>query len=394
MLALLLEAAEASPEIEASLAYRRSQAYDDGLRRRLPAGVPRQLRGVRLPDPESLWSPLDGAARKLTKAAAYALLLRQFFQAYDVARLAAVFTSTKPDIVHINNGGFPGAASGNAAAVAARLAGVRHIVYVVNNLAADYGSPLRWADYPLDRLVARCVSHFVTGSRAAAERLTRLLHLPPGHVVSMPHGIQRRETDEPVEAVRARLGQADSRVVLLVPAQLERRKGHRHLVNALQELHAGGRLDGVGVLFAGDGPEEDALRNQVERLGLSSRVRFVPREPNWWNFYLAADVVVLPSISHEDLPNVVAEAMAMGKPVIGSRLAGIPEQIVDGVTGVLVSPGNEHELAEAIATLAENRELRERLGAAGLERYEAYFTPAAACDRYFSLYRDLLDAAR
>lgn len=388
MLALLLRAAAESSEIEPVFTYRQSGAYEAGIAAHLPREI--DARGVRLPDPEAVWSPLQGRRRKLAKTAAYGLLARQALQVYDVGRLSRLFRAEQPDIVHINNGGFPGAASCNAAAVAARLAGVRAVVYVVNNIAAPYHSPLRWADYPLDRLVRRCVSRFVTGSQAAAGALTRVLGTRPGQVIAIPHGIGRRSPDESREQVRGRLGQAGANTVLLVPAQLEKRKGHRHLLNALASLETDGRLDGVGVLFAGDGPEEMALRDHANSLGLSGRVRFVPREPNWWNFYAAADVVVLPSISHEDFPNVVIEAMAMAKPVIGSRVAGIPEQIVEGLTGLLVPPADEQQLAEAIAKLIEGRELRERLGTAGRDRYEELFTPATASARYFSLYRELL----
>jgi glycosyltransferase involved in cell wall biosynthesis len=392
MLALLLDAAEAADEFDTSLTYRWSAEYEEGLRRHVSPRLSTQP--LRLPEPESLWKPLRGGARKIAKGSAYILLARQIFQSYDVARLAAIFAADKPDIVHINNGGFPAAASPNAAAVAARLARVPHVVYVANNIAVGYASPLRWPDYPLDRLVARCVSRFVTGSRAAADALSRVLRLEPGRAIAIPHGIPRRPTDKTAQEMRKRLGQEQGRTLLLVPAQLERRKGHRHLLNALHLLASNGRLDGIGTLFVGDGPEEGVLRAQVRSLGLDDHVCFVPRDSNWWNFYVASDIVVLPSIGQEDFPNVVVEAMAAARPVIGTRVAGIPEQVVDGITGIVVEPGDEPALAEAVALLVEDGERRRSFGSAGLRRYEELFTPAIAVARYRSLYRELLGDSR
>jgi glycosyltransferase involved in cell wall biosynthesis len=390
MLLVLMRAA-ADSDADVRFTYRASAAYEAELRGKIPAGVVRY--GLRLPDPESVWSGLSGRLRRVVKALAYALLLRQLFQVWDVARLYVLFRADRPDVVHINNGGFPGAASCNAAAVAASLARVPVIVYVVNNIAAGYSSPLRWADYPFDRFVATSVTMFVSGSRTAAEALRRILGLESDRVAALPNGIAPRAPDEAPEETRKRLGLAPDSRVVLIPAQLERRKGHRHLLNAFRLLHDRGELENVRLLIAGAGPEDAALHHIVDELGLARYVRFVPPEANWWNLYVPADVVVLPSVSNEDFPNVVLEAMAMSKPVLASRLAGIPEQVIDGVTGLLVEPGDETALAEALAELLRDPAKRRELGAAGKARFRSMFTPAAAVERYASLYAALCGEA-
>jgi glycosyltransferase involved in cell wall biosynthesis len=86
----------------------------------------------------------------------------------------------------------------------------------------------------------------------------------------------------------------------------------------------------------------------------------------------SADVLVAPSVptkggKREGIPVVLMEAMASGLPVVASHLSGIPELVADGVSGLLVPPGDATALADALATLAGDRDLRRRLGAAGRE---------------------------
>jgi glycosyltransferase involved in cell wall biosynthesis len=82
---------------------------------------------------------------------------------------------------------------------------------------------------------------------------------------------------------------------------------------------------------------------------------------------------VTPSIWPEPSPTVIMEAMAMGHPVIGSRIGGIPEQIVDGETGYLVTPGDSEELRQALERLLTDLESRERMGLAAKEQVKKFF---------------------
>jgi glycosyltransferase involved in cell wall biosynthesis len=104
----------------------------------------------------------------------------------------------------------------------------------------------------------------------------------------------------------------------------------------------------------------------------------------------AADVLVAPSVptsggKREGIPVVLMEAMATGLPVVASRLSGIPELVTDGVSGLLVPPGDDAALADALASLAADPELRARLGAAGretvLREFDVDRNAAALADR-------------
>lgn len=176
---------------------------------------------------------------------------------------------------------------------------------------------------------------------------------------------------------------------MLVVANLERRKGHAHLLGALAHLKATRFSPLPWLAIEGTGPEESALREAAFARDLSGDVAFLGHEARVFDLMNAADVLVLPSIANEDLPNVVLEAAYLGKPMVASRIAGTPEQIVDGETGLLVEPGDEPGLARAIASLAGSAELRERMGAAARRRFEECYTAERAVFAYRELYSEV-----
>ena len=139
-------------------------------------------------------------------------------------------------------------------------------------------------------------------------------------------------------------------------------------------------------LIDGEGPERKSLEEQITSLGLSSRVRLMGSSSCIFHLMNRCDLFIHPSISNEDLPNVISEAMALGKPVIGSRLAGIPEQIEDGVTGLLFEPGADEQLASKIALLIRDEKLREAFGLSSVAKYQREFLPGVALESYKRLY--------
>ena len=145
------------------------------------------------------------------------------------------------------------------------------------------------------------------------------------------------------------------------------------------------------ILIEGSGPLHTALLDFVAINNLSSWVKFVGDEANVVDFMSALDVFILPSVQDEDLPNVISEAMALGKPVIASRLAGIPEQVLDGATGLLTEPRNVEHLAIAILKLIDNVEMRSSMGSAALARFNTHFTSPIALNNYNNLYGKLIE---
>jgi len=143
----------------------------------------------------------------------------------------------------------------------------------------------------------------------------------------------------------------------------EERKAQSLLLDAVIQLRS--RLPHVHLMLVGDGPDEGMLKSRVEQEGLSGNVTFFPftSEPEY--AFEVIDITVLSSVRKEGLPNVLLESMAMRTPVVSTRLAGTPEVVQEGETGLLVEPGDVDALANAIERLWSDRDAYDRMAAGG-----------------------------
>jgi glycosyltransferase involved in cell wall biosynthesis len=155
-------------------------------------------------------------------------------------------------------------------------------------------------------------------------------------------------------------------------------KGFDHLIDACGELTRRG-LDFTCEII-GDGPLRDYLQEKIDRLKLSPRVKLLGSlsQGTVMEKLRAADIFALASVTDREgasdvFPTVIIEAMATARPVVSTRLAGIPELVVHGETGLLLAPGDASALAQALGQLIRHSELRWRYGDAGRARIEQHF---------------------
>jgi glycosyltransferase involved in cell wall biosynthesis len=160
----------------------------------------------------------------------------------------------------------------------------------------------------------------------------------------------------------------------------EERKGQVVLLEAIARVRE--RLPNVHLMLVGDGPDEAMLKQKVVDMDLGTNVTFFPftREPVY--IYEVLDAVVLSSLNKEGLPNVLLESLAMGVPVVSSRMAGVPECVIEGETGVMVPPGDADALADAIAGVSADPAIRRRMGQAGRRLMEEKFDKNRQFDRF------------
>lgn len=173
-------------------------------------------------------------------------------------------------------------------------------------------------------------------------------------------------------------GERPRPVRLLVVASLQPQKGHRFLVEACRILRDRGHE--VSATFVGEGPERPDLERRIREAGLERAVTLAGAQPSAAvaAAIAGADIVVQPSVvlesgKTEGIPVALMEAMAAERPVVASRLSGIPELVIDGETGVLVEPGVPDQLATAVERLSGDPALAARLAAAGRARVLSAF---------------------
>jgi glycosyltransferase involved in cell wall biosynthesis len=202
-------------------------------------------------------------------------------------------------------------------------------------------------------------SHIVVPSRYLAEFVVGW-GVREGTVTVVPNPAPDVEAVEPREALRARLGLSGPTFVFA--GRFVRQKNLPLVVDALRHVESG------SLVLVGEGPEEAAVREAVERNELGSRVSIrgpVDRRAalDWTR---AADAAVLPS-DWENFPHAAVEALAVGTPVIATSVGGVPEIVDSGVNGILVQPGDTAAFGAAMNALVREAGLADRLRAATAE---------------------------
>lgn len=179
--------------------------------------------------------------------------------------------------------------------------------------------------------------------------------------------------------------------VILSVARLVEKKGLEDLITAADILGRRGRAFKVEII--GSGPLRNSLKGQVQRLGLTDRVRLTGAQAHdvVCLAYRRASVFVLPCVvaangDRDGIPNVLLEAMASGVPVVSTPVSGIPEVIESGVNGLLVAPRDARSLADAIERLLASRELSEGLACAARKKLESSFSLEASADQLLDVF--------
>jgi glycosyltransferase involved in cell wall biosynthesis len=234
-----------------------------------------------------------------------------------------------------------------------------------------------------EKLVASAWTATCTAANAAH---LRSLGGAESRVDLVYHGIDTSRFPAPAAPTGGRDGRdAGAAVTILSVGRAVDKKGFDDLLDALARLPADRHWRFVHI---GGGPLLPALARKAEALGIEPRVRWLGARAHAdvLDAYRAADVFVLPSRISADgdrdgLPNVLLEAQSQRIPCISTRVSGIPELIVDGVTGLLVEPRTPSALADALARLIADPGLRRRLGDAGFERTTTHFSLHAGADR-------------
>ena len=237
-------------------------------------------------------------------------------------------------------------------------------------------------DYPAGLLLAEkiaaarfvaCVSYF---GRAQAERLVDPHEWPKLQIVRCGLELDRLPAVGEPSA-------GEVRVIFV--GRLSPEKGVTGLLDAMSTMQSDAR---PRLTLVGDGPLRPGLERQARELGLDAKVDFLGRlsEPETLAQIARSDILILPSFM-EGLPIVLMEALALGVPVIASRVAGIPELVTDGATGLLFTPSNWDELATALGRLVGDDALRSRLGKAGPTRIADEFDVRKSAVRLRDLFQ-------
>ncbi len=289
-------------------------------------------------------------------------------------QLLRIIGDERPAIVHTHT-----SKAGFIGRLAARIARAPAVIHQPHgHVFYGYWGPRRTAFYAaLERRAAAWCDRIITlTDRGIEEHLARGIGRR-AQFVTVPSGVptERLRAAAPPRAIaRGRLGLPPDAFVVGALGRFVPIKGFDLLVEALPALVAG--VAPARLLLIGDGPERAALEARAGALGVAERLHITGAVTDVAPCLAAADVVAAPS-RNEGMGRALVEAMALGIPVVGAAVGGIPAVIVDGECGRLVPPGDPAALARALVDLGLDAALRVKLGEAAVRRAEAFSTAAA-----------------
>lgn len=265
------------------------------------------------------------------------------------------------------------------AGVAGRLSRDKPVIVRTRHLALPLTSRVTYSILP----------HKVVTVSESVKRYLISEGISPEKVVSIPTGIDINKFN-PVMIkgnLREELGLEANIPIAGTVAIMRKKKGHHVLLDAIPLILK--EIPDSFFVFAGDGPQKNNIANKIKDMGLNNKVFMLGLRRDVPHILKSIDVFVLPTLQ-EALGTSFLEAMAMGKPVIGSEVDGVGEVIKDGVNGYLVEPNNPVALADAIIEIFKDREKAKAMGIKGEKIVKLTYTVERMCENMNALYASLL----
>lgn len=269
-----------------------------------------------------------------------------------------------------------------AAGVMARLVSPVPVVYTEHNLAHSYRWPMRLANFSTywrNRAV-------IAVSKAVASSLRGY---PGPQPLIIPNGVSVSAASHDPAVVRTELAIGAQQPLVVHVGNIRPHKGHATLVAAAEHLWKT-RPDAVIVSIGGEKNPGDlvSLQKETRARGLDN-LRFLGRRDDALAFISAADVFVNPA-DVEGLPVAVLEAMALGTPVVATRVGGVPSVVLDGETGLLCPAGDPGELAARVVTLLSDPQRASRLAEAARQLVERDYSLGSMVSQVEGVYDEVL----
>ena len=315
----------------------------------------------------SLWPAAEASGAELVRLAALRRAIRPGRDLQALGDLRKLYQRWRPDVVHTHS-----SKAGILGRVAAKQARVPVVVHTIHGMSFNrtQPGPTRLVYQALERHVARHTRAIVTVADAMIEQSVAARIAPRERFVTVRSGMEtERFGPDPVqrEHSRAAWGAGPGEVVVGTIARLFQHKGYEAIIAALPAVLA--RVPRVRLVWIGDGKHRPRYEQQLEQLGVRARVHLTGLlPPEQIPAQLAGLDVLVHASRWEGLPRAVVQALLCEVPAVSYDNDGAPEVVIPGETGVLVPYGDTPKLADGIVMLAEDAELRERLGRAGRQR--------------------------
>lgn len=295
-------------------------------------------------------------------------------------RLVHFFRQHKIDVVNTHS-----SRDAWLAGVAAKIA---RVPFIIRSRHIEVEYPNRF----LGRVAFELIPDYVLAtSRKIVHRLVSEVGIDPQRIECWPTGVDiERFSPRPSGAVQRELGLPSETPLVGMISVLRSWKGHFDFIEAARLILA--KQPHLHFIIAGEGPGREEIRKRIAAGGLGDRVHLLGYRSDVPEVLASLAVLVLPSTAHEGVPQIILQAQAMKRPVVGTQIGGIPEVIQHGETGFIVPPRNPVALAGAIEQIMENPAVAESMAARAYERIQSHHSLDVMGHHLERLYAEYLGA--
>ncbi|MCR4429030.1 MAG: glycosyltransferase family 4 protein [Caldiserica bacterium] len=275
--------------------------------------------------------------------------------------------------------------------IAARRTGAHIITTIYSFPKEDYKNILKRTFYPpIDRLTVKFAERLIVVSHGLKERLIQVRYAPEEklRVVHCSLDLEKTKPTKTRAQMREELGIPDNAPSCGMLARLVHVKNPFLLLEVAQKVNE--EIPEAMFFFVGDGPYLNDLQRETLKRGLQRTVKFTGFRKDPLDVVEALDVIVLTSLS-EGLPVTLLEAMALKKPVVATRVGGVPEVVKDGVTGFLVPSGDSQGFSRVLISLFKNHDLMREMGERGRKWVEENFSLSTMAEKTDKVYFEVLE---
>lgn len=271
--------------------------------------------------------------------------------------------------------------------IAGILAGVPRIITEEHSYYERYNPRFGFIFKRANKYLSRFTYKIIACADIVAKRISEGEHIPMGKFRVIPNTVdpQKMRPSKDRMVFRKELNIRDDEIVIGYIASFAPRKGHEFLVTAIEKMKE--ELPNIKLLLAGAGDLKDKIAQMAKDKGLSEHIVFLGLRKDIPDIIAQLDIYAQPSLA-EAFSISITEAMSMGVPCVVTDVGGNREIIGSDTCGILVPAKDPDALAEALARLAKNRQLRQRIGQAAKERIATVFSP----QRYVRSLEDLYDS--
>lgn len=312
--------------------------------------------------------------RYFLKSPFFLLDILKIYTVLNILIFVRLLITIKPEIIHINNGGYPGAETCSNLFLANFLITRAKTIYQINNLT-DHSSNVIHKIF--DNFLNDNASCFITASFKAKNELVSRRGFNPEKCYVVNNCVPLAKFFFDKKEIRSQLNIPSNGFLVVSVAFLTKRKGQIYLIEAINTLLRENivQRDRFFCALIGNGEDYELLSNRINELGLLKNIFLLGYKNNSDDYINASDLFILPSISNEDMPLVILSALGYGKPIISTDFAGISQVINSGHNGLLVDIQLDSltmNLVSAIKTLYYDIELRTKLGQNAKDTYSEY----------------------